>query len=382
MPALPFIVGSEAFQIADGDRRRVHLQVDAAALALLLLRTDPPAYGRQCRCLLEDSGGFQEMSPLDVLDEVGDVDIDRAAFHAGRLRTVETAFRLLHGHLRGQTDVHLFQTGRGAVGRIKLRHLHPLYGGTLLGLKCLAQCLAPIPLRHPGKRGRVIFSSSLPGRTIGLSCLYGSSRSGFPCIYSAFHRLSVSSCLRSVPEQTFLSFRRFWSRLDLFERSHPLEHLVPIDEVAVELRSVNADKAGLAADGQPAGAAHPGTVHHDGIERNVVGNAVFLCQKRRELHHDRRSDCQYLVDVFPLYHFLDPHGDDSLLAVGSVIGHDNDLIRILLHVIHHDDKLLGPSGKDRDDLVACLLQCGEDGEDGCDADSSSGTDDRTVVLYA
>ena len=166
MPALPFIVGSEAFQIADGDRRRVHLQVDAAALALLLLRTDPTAYSRKCRCLFENPGCFKEMSTFDVLDEVRDMDIDRTAFHAGRLRTVETAFRLLHRHLRHQTDVYFLQAGRGTVGRIKLRHLHPLYGCTFLGLECLAQDLAPILSWFSGRRrGTVFRSCSLGGIT-------------------------------------------------------------------------------------------------------------------------------------------------------------------------------------------------------------------------
>ena len=86
--------------------------------------------------------------------------------------------------------------------------------------------------------------------------------------------------------------------------------------------------------------------------------------------------------MFPLYHFLYTHGDNTFLAVGSVISHDDELVRILPHVIYHDDKLLGPPGKHRDDLVACLLQCSENGKDGGDSDSSSGTDDRTVVLYA
>ena len=106
------------------------------------------------------------MSTFDVLDEVRDVDIDRTAFHAGRLRTVETAFRLLHRHLRRQTDVYFLQASRGAVDRIKLWHLHPLYGCTFLRLEHLAQNLAPILSWFSGRRrGTVFHSCSLGGIT-------------------------------------------------------------------------------------------------------------------------------------------------------------------------------------------------------------------------
>ena len=55
--------------------------------------------------------------------------------------------------------------------------------------------------------------------------------------------------------------------------------LVPIYLGAVKLRTVDADKLGLATDGQAAGTAHTGSIHHDSIERNVCGKIIFLGQE-------------------------------------------------------------------------------------------------------
>ena len=54
--------------------------------------------------------------------------------------------------------------------------------------------------------------------------------------------------------------------LGLLEGTHTLHHTVPVNLVAVELRSVYADELGLAANAYTAGTAHTGTVHHDGVE--------------------------------------------------------------------------------------------------------------------
>ena len=54
--------------------------------------------------------------------------------------------------------------------------------------------------------------------------------------------------------------------LGLLEGTHTLHHTVPVNLVAVELRSVYANELGLAANAYTAGTAHTGTVHHDGVE--------------------------------------------------------------------------------------------------------------------
>ena len=80
--ALALVVGSKALQIADSHGGFVHLQVDTLALALLLLRTDTTADGRQGRGGLQHFGGSQELAALDVLDERRNIDVHRTTLHA------------------------------------------------------------------------------------------------------------------------------------------------------------------------------------------------------------------------------------------------------------------------------------------------------------
>ena len=64
--------------------------------------------------------------------------------------------------------------------------------------------------------------------------------------------------------------------LYVLEGTHALEHLIPIYESTVKLRTIYADKLGLAADGKTAGTAHTGTIYHDGIERYISREIIFL----------------------------------------------------------------------------------------------------------
>ena len=111
----------------------VHLEMYALALALLLLRTNSTANGWQGRGVLQNLGGGKELATLGVLDEGWNVDAHWAALHAGRLRTVETAFRLGECHLLGQADVYFLGAGGSTIYRVQFRHLHTLDGGALLG---------------------------------------------------------------------------------------------------------------------------------------------------------------------------------------------------------------------------------------------------------
>ena len=59
------------------------------------------------------------------------------------------------------------------------------------------------------------------------------------------------------------------SELFLFfalEGTHTLEHLVPVNEGTIKLRTVDADELRLATDGQSAGTTHTSTIHHDGVQ--------------------------------------------------------------------------------------------------------------------
>ena len=83
-------VGDEALEAADRDR----FALDAAhtlALALRLLRTYAAADGGQGGGALDHLIGGLEIAGGDLLDEFGDVDVHRAAGHAGGIFAVEAA---------------------------------------------------------------------------------------------------------------------------------------------------------------------------------------------------------------------------------------------------------------------------------------------------
>ena len=119
----------------------------------------------------------------------------------------------------------------------------------------------------------------------------------------------------------------------LLERSHALEHLVPVHQRSVKLRAVYTHKLRLAAYGQSAGTAHARTVYHDGVQRHLAGYAVLLCRQVREFHHDGRSYGKHLVYVLLLNELLDANGNHAFLAVRTVVGHDDDFVRALAYLI-------------------------------------------------
>ncbi len=94
MSAFPFVVGGKTFQIADGYRLLVHLQMDTFGFALLLLRTDATADCGQCTGFFQGLGSFEEFAALDVLDEAGDVDAYGTTFRTSGVGAVQATFGL------------------------------------------------------------------------------------------------------------------------------------------------------------------------------------------------------------------------------------------------------------------------------------------------
>ena len=137
----------------------------------------------------------------------------------------------------------------------------------------------------------------------------------------------------------FLEVLHFLSLL-VAESAHTLEHLVPVNECSVKLGTVDADKLGLAADGETASAAHTGTVHHNGVERYLHGDVVLLSHEAAELHHDGRTDGEHLVHVaFLSDEALDACRYDTLIAVAAIVGHDDDLVAALTDFVLEDDEV-------------------------------------------
>ena len=50
------------------------------------------------------------------------------------------------------------------------------------------------------------------------------------------------------------------------EGSHTLEHLVPVNEGAIKLRTIDADELSLATNRESAGTTHTCTIHHNRVQ--------------------------------------------------------------------------------------------------------------------
>ena len=128
------------------------------------------------------------------------------------------------------------------------------------------------------------------------------------------------------------------------ESSHTFEHLVPIYQGSVELRTIDTNELGLASDGETARTTHTCSINHDGVERYFARNVVLLSGEVRELHHNWRTNGEDFVYVWLLLDkLLDTNGYYAFLAVAAVVGHDDYLVTALAYLIFKDNKVLGTS---------------------------------------
>ena len=134
-----------------------------------------------------------------------------------------------------------------------------------------------------------------------------------------------SFCLFRNLLKVVLEVSQFFLLLAL-ECSHALEHLVPVNEGAVELWAIDTNELCLASDCQTASAAHACSVNHNGIERNLARDVMFLSGEVREFHHYWRSNSKHLVDMLLFDEFLDTNGNDAFFTIRTVISHYDDLV--------------------------------------------------------
>ena len=137
----------------------------------------------------------------------------------------------------------------------------------------------------------------------------------------------------------------------------PAHELFVIHLVAVKLGAVHAGELGLAANGDPAAAAHTGAVHHDGVQGHHGMHAEGLGGLAHKLHHGHGSDGQNLVILdAALQQSLELDGAEALFAVGAVIGHQIQMIGTGPELVLQNDDILVPEADDHIDLRAGLLE--------------------------
>ena len=149
----------------------------------------------------------------------------------------------------------------------------------------------------------------------------------------------------------------------------------------IELRAVHTDKPGLAPDGHAATAAHAGTVDHDGVQRDHGRHAIRTGRLCTELHHDGRPDNDSHVRLRRLLtELLERDRHQRLASIRTVIGHDDQLIRDLAHLLLHDEEILVTRAHDDGHLVAGSLHPLRDRMHGCHADTAADTDDMSKIF--
>ena len=158
------------------------------------------------------------------------------------------------------------------------------------------------------------------------------------------------------------------------------QHLVEVNLVPVEFGTVDTHEASFSANADTAGTTHARSVNHYGVQAHVGGNVVLLSEQAAELHHDGRADGKHLVDFLALNYLLDADGHDTFLSVGTIVGHDDDLVARLAYFVFQYDKIFGTSGQNRDDSIASSLQCLYDGQHGCNANAATSTNYGAKVL--
>ena len=117
MGELGGVVAEEALELADGDGAVLVVE-DAVALALVLLRAHAAADGRKQARLADDVEAATEVSLADLLDEAGDVDVDRAALDTLGVLAVEAAVGLGHGVSHGIATVDRTEVLRTLLGKL------------------------------------------------------------------------------------------------------------------------------------------------------------------------------------------------------------------------------------------------------------------------
>jgi hypothetical protein len=103
VPRNPLEVRDEPLQAADGDRL-APLAQDARHLALLLLGADAAAHRGESVVLLDLPGGLDELPLPHEVDELGDLDIDRAPLDARGVLALDAAGRLHDGQVGGEAE--------------------------------------------------------------------------------------------------------------------------------------------------------------------------------------------------------------------------------------------------------------------------------------
>ena len=156
-------------------------------------------------------------------------------------------------------------------------------------------------------------------------------------------------------------------------------HLIPIDLVRVKLRSIDADKAGLASNRNAASSAHSGSVHHDGVQAGFGRDVVFRGCKCHEFHHDGWADSNTFIDGFALDDLLYANRYDAFLSHRAIIGHDDEFVGVFSEFVFEDNQVFVSCGQDSDNAVSGSFHGLRDRQSRSSSDATTSEHNSSVI---
>ena len=325
---------------------------------MFLLRTNTTADCRQTAGLLYYFVCGKRMTCFYLFDKSRNVDSHRATLNTTWIGTVETTLRLTKSHLGSESLINFFIQ----CGSTILRHLNSGNSYTLFRFDRQTQLLAPFAVaRNLSKTIQRLFNARN-------ACVQRLFKDAIPLYGRGVRGEAVLPCLIRLS-------------LLLTITAKAREHLVEINLMCIELRSIHAHKAGLACYSNTASATHTCAIHHDSVQTGFGRNIVFLCEERYEFHHYGRADSDTFVHLLTLDDRLNALSDKSFCAITPVIGHDNHFVRKTGELRLKNNKFFCSSGENSDHPVACFLKSFGNRKHRSSSHSSASTYHRAELLY-
>ncbi len=299
------VVADEALKAADADCFKLAALVadeNALRLALGLLRAYAAADRGEDARLVDRLQRAIDVAHQHLADEGGNIDADRAAGDAGRLGALNAALRLAQRVGDRIAEVHFLEVLCALMG-VALRHFH------LFGLE----------------RGELLVIALAVDDELLLN------GADMVEIFVGLGLLALEALLAR-------------------------QQLLEVDQVAVEIRAIDAGKLDLAAHGDAARAAHAGAVHHDRVERDHGLHAERPRRLDAGIHHRHRTNRDHEIRLVVFQDVLQRGGDEAGPAIAAIIGADEQVVGMVAEFVFPEHQVLGAEAHDRGGAIAGRLE--------------------------
>src|SRR5580698_6594157 len=148
----------------------------------------------------------------------------------------------------------------------------------------------------------------------------------------------------------------------------------------VELGPIDAGELALVVDQHTTTSAHAGAVDHDRVEADNGLDLLQSGQVGDGAHHGHRADGEHVVDFLRRHDFLELVGDQTLMAVTAIVGHNVGLVADRANLVFQHHQVFAAGANDGNDVVAGALQLPRCGIGHCRADAAA-DDHRSAEVF-